>query len=89
MSVQVKKFTRGWLKDPRKARAGEVIGGGWFVFRRGGGTNRIRPALYPFEYGSEDAALEQARKLGAANPGQTFIIVGQSQAVMFPVQEAA
>ncbi|MGB3833726.1 MAG: hypothetical protein WA975_17895 [Mesorhizobium sp.] len=65
----------GWLKDPKKARKGEVIGGGYFVFRRGDGTNRIRPSQWPYEYGSQEAAEEQAKILAKANPGYRFDVV--------------
>ncbi|PWJ81559.1 hypothetical protein C7441_11091 [Pseudaminobacter salicylatoxidans] len=65
----------GWLKDPRKARKGEVIGGGFFVFRRGDGTNRIRPSQWPYEYGSQEAAEEQARILAKSNPGYRFDVL--------------
>ena len=67
----------GWLKDPKKAREGEVIGGGFWIFRRGDGTKRIRPAMWPFEYGSIADAQKQAEKLARNHPGETFIIVGQ------------
>ncbi len=83
------KQRHGWLRDPRKERPGETIGGGWFVFRRGDGTRRIRPSIYPFEYGSHDAAAEQAGKLARSNPGLVFIVVGQSDAFLVPAQQEA
>lgn len=64
-----------WLKNPKLARTGETIGGGYFVFRRGDGTNRIRPSMWPFEYGSRDEAETQATALAVANPGYTFDVV--------------
>lgn len=80
----------GWLKNPKKERVGETIGGGWFVFRRGGSTGRIRPSMWPFEYGSEDAAADQASQLARDHPGQTFIVVGQVRACLAPaLAEAA
>ncbi len=84
-----KKHRGGWLKNPKIERDGETIGGGWWVFRRGDGTSRIRPSHWPFEYASEEAAAVEAKRLAAANPGETFIVVGQSQAVLYPVQEEA
>lgn len=71
----INKSKSGWLKDATQPRTGETIGGGYFVFRRGDGTNRIRPSQWPFEYGTEEAARAQAEALAAANPGFTFIVV--------------
>lgn len=71
----INKSKSGWLKDATQPRTGETIGGGYFVFRRGDGTNRIRPSQWPFEYGTEEAAIAQAAALAAANPGFTFIVV--------------
>lgn len=65
----------GWLKDPKKARKGETIGGGYFVFRRGKGTNRVHPSQWPFEYGSAAEAEEQARILAKGNPGYRFDVL--------------
>lgn len=76
------KYRGGWLKNPTKPRPNEIIGGGWFVFRRGDGTKRIRPAMWPFEYGDREAALAEARRLSAERPGYKFIVVGQTDAVM-------
>lgn len=62
----------GWVKDPKLARPGEVIDGGYFIFRRGDGTNRIRPSQWPFEYDSLAAATAQAEKHAAEMPGYRF-----------------
>lgn len=62
----------GWLKDPRKSRAGEAIGGGHFVFRRGDGSNRIRPSMWPFEYASAEEARVEADRLAREFPGYRF-----------------
>jgi hypothetical protein len=64
----------GWLKNPKLPRHGETIGGGYFVFRRGDGTKRIRPSQWPFEYASFNEALEQAQKHAAEQPGYQFDI---------------
>lgn len=60
------------IRHPRKSRAGETIGGGHFVFRRGTRTNRVRPSNWPFEYATPEAAAEEATRLAAANPGKVF-----------------
>lgn len=84
------KNTRGpWLKDPRKERPGEKIGGGYFVFRRGDGTGRIRPSQWPFEYASLDEAAEQAKKLADANPGYRFDVVSAVMSLETSKAEAA
>lgn len=72
------KFNRGgYLKDARKARVGEVIGGGFFVFRRGDSTNRIRPSMWPYEHGTLAEAHAQAETLAKDNPKEKFIVVSQ------------
>lgn len=76
------------VKDPRKARKGEQIGGGFFVFRRGHRTGRIRPAHLPFEHPTFEAAQAEADKLADAQPGQTFIVVGQVYLVCLPAPAA-
>lgn len=79
--MKPKPNTRGgWLKNPRQPREGETIGGGYFVFRRGEETNRIRPAQWPFEYASVEEALKQAHKLALENPGFRFIVVSEINA---------
>lgn len=59
------RYNRG-PRNPKKARKGEVIGGGFFVFRRGDGTKRIRPSMWPFEHGSFASALAEAARLREA-----------------------
>lgn len=58
---------------------GEVVGGGFFVFRRGETTGRIKvnPAKLPFEHGTLEAAQREAKRLAAASPGITFSIFQQ------------
>lgn len=71
-------FTRprgAWLKNPRLPREEETIGGGFFVFRRGEETGRIRPAPWPFEHATEEAAIAQAERLAADLPGYRFDVV--------------
>jgi len=76
MNDKTSKNTHGgWLKNPKKARPNETIGGGFFVFRRGDGTGRIRPSMWPFEYASREAAEDQARVLARGQPGYVFDVV--------------
>ncbi|MCI5073425.1 hypothetical protein [Oricola sp.] len=79
MTVQTKpkKHRGGWLKNPKMARNNETIGGGYWVFRRGDDTGRIRPSMWPFEYDSQGAAAEQAAKLAKEHPTEQFIVVGE------------
>lgn len=72
-----KAYNRYSLRNPKKPRRGETIGGGYFVFRRGDSTGRIRPALWPFEYASVEEANAEAARLSAGQPGEVFIVVGQ------------
>lgn len=72
------KINRGWIKDPRKPRPDEKIGGGFFVFRRGDATGRIRPPQWPFEHPTKERAEAEARRLAAMQPGKLFIVVQQS-----------
>lgn len=66
------------LADPTLARQGELIGGGFFVFRRGTTTGRIRPnKLWPFEHPTRASAEAEAQRLSEKFPGQTFITVEQ------------
>ena len=44
-------------------RQNEEIGGGYFVFRRGDRTNRVRPGKMPFEHPTKEAATEEAARL--------------------------
>lgn len=64
-----------FLKKPREARKDEVIGGGYFVFRRGEGTGRIRPSAWPFEHPTICAAKREADKLAKTQPGYQFDVV--------------
>jgi len=61
------------LKNGRK---NEVIGGGFFVFRRGKTTGRIGCGgnTLPFEHGSFEAAATEAKRLSEVHPGETFSI---------------
>jgi hypothetical protein len=63
---------RGGLKDPRQARKGEQIGGGYFVFRDG--TGRIRPAMWPFEHPTLESAIDEAKRLAGLQLGHEFVV---------------
>lgn len=62
-----------WIKE---GRTDEMIGGGYFVFRRYTGTHRIKMASTPFEHPTRDSATVQANALAAANPGMQFDVFG-------------
>jgi len=64
------------------ARPNEVIGGGFFVFRRGKQTGRvaIRTNL-PFEHGSFEQALTEATRLAKLCAGETFEVFQTSGAI--------
>lgn len=64
-----------FLKKPEEARKGEQIGGGYFVFRRGEGTGRIRSSHWPFEHPTICAAKREADKLAKTQPGYQFDVV--------------
>lgn len=61
-----------FLSDARKTRPGEVIGGGFFVFRRGGNSGRVRCPEWPFEHPTREAADAEAERLRAKFPGERF-----------------
>jgi hypothetical protein len=58
--------------NPKKVRKDEVIGGGYFVFRRGDGTKRIRPPLWPYEHETFASAQGEAARLAVAQHGAAF-----------------
>lgn len=57
---------------PHMPRPGEVVGGGTFIFRRGDGTRRVRPSMWPYEHGSVESAKVEAERLARAFPGYRF-----------------
>ena len=65
---------------PRKPRHNEQVGGGHFVFRRGNGTGRIRPCMWPFEHPNYDSAMNEAVRL-RGEYGGTYDIVTVSGSV--------
>jgi hypothetical protein len=80
-----KKFkVKEWIT---KGRPEETIGGGFIVFRRGDGTKRVRPAYWPFEHSTPEAAYKQAEKLAQDNPGKTFEVFQSVAALTSPAPE--
>lgn len=78
-------------KAPRrrsfKTRPNEIIGGGFFVFRRGKKTGRVGVFTnLPYEHGSFEQALAEATRLAALCPGETFEVFQTSGAVVGPVE---
>ena len=63
-----------FLDDVRKERDGEKIGGGYFIFRRGKGSGRIRAPEYPFEHPTEQAARDELERLRQQYPNEIFQI---------------
>lgn len=76
---------RPWVKA---GRAEEVIGGGYFVFRRGQDTGRIRPAFWSFEHPTLALAIAAAKKLSDENPGQQFDVFGLLDTAFIPTAAA-
>jgi hypothetical protein len=64
------------LTDPRHARPGEFIGGGYFVFRRTAGTGRIRVPEWPFEHQTLALAEAEAARLSRLHPSERFEVFG-------------
>jgi hypothetical protein len=65
---------------------GEVVGGGFFVFRRGKRSKRLRfkqdaingvAVFLPFEHPDMDAALREAARLAHRNPGENYFVFQQ------------
>jgi len=63
-------------KENKKAkpRNDELIGGGYFVFRRGKRTGRIGVSYkrVPFEHPDYAAAEKEANRLANENPGEIY-----------------
>ncbi len=74
--------------DDGRAADGERIGAGWFVFRRGRRTGRIKIATSsPMEYATEARAMQKARELAEKHPGITFDVFRLAASVTAPVVE--
>lgn len=83
------KRTGYWLRNPREARDEETIGGGYFVFRRGRSTGRVRPSNWPFEHATPEAAMTEAVKLSKRHPGERFEVFGLMFAAAAPAEDVA
>lgn len=71
------------------ARKNEVIGGGFFVFRRGKKTGRIgASSKMPYEHGSFASAMTEATRLAALCPGETYEVFQTSGATAGPIEAA-
>lgn len=68
----------------RRVAAGEVVKGGYFVFRRGETTGRVKinPAKLPFEHPTLEAAMKEAKRLAHASPLVEFSVFQQAATVM-------
>lgn len=51
-----------------------VVGGGFAVMRRNS-VGRLRAPRCPFEHGSADAAIAEARRRAELNPGCEYVAV--------------
>lgn len=69
----------GYLADPLKAREGEVIGGGYVIFRRGGRSKRIRCPEYPFEHPTFAAAWGELQRLRTKHPDEVFEVFARME----------
>ncbi len=75
-------------REPRPSRRdlGEIRGSGIIVCQRRA-DGRLTAAHKPFEHADRDAAVAEAARLAAANPGTTFVVLTQIEAVMVPKGE--
>ena len=63
----------------KRAKLGEVVGGGYIVFRRGKKTGRvgIKKNSICFEWPSYQTARAEANRLEQLNPGERFVVFRQ------------
>lgn len=65
-----------------KGRKGETIGGGFIIFRRGKKTGRVSVgSTLPFEHGTFEEAFEEATRLAALFPEESFCVFQQQISV--------
>lgn len=81
-------MTTRWHQQ--RTQSGDVVGGGFFVFRRGRTTGRVKidPQKMPFEYASIEDALYAAREQSRAHRGVTFSIFQQVCALKASSEES-
>lgn len=80
-------MTDRWVSklSRRRQTQGEVVGGGYVVFRRGKKWGRIRIKteavkswfFSPFEWPTEDDAIREADRLSKKHPGEKFCVFKQ------------
>lgn len=78
-------LTDSWAA--KRAAKGELVGGGFFVFRRGKRTGRVAIALanhLPFEHASRESAEAEASRLAGLTPGERFVVL-EAVATVGPV----
>ena len=66
---------------------GEVVGGGYIIFRRGKRTGRLGVKKYAiiFEHPSMDAALAEVERLTILNPGEKFVVFKEVSETIYHV----
>lgn len=81
-------MTANWHQ--KRLQIGDAVGGGFFVFRRGRTTGRIKidPQKMPFEHATVEDALYAARDQSRKHPGVTFSIFQQIAAVSTSSEES-
>ena len=79
------------INDKLRAEQGEVVGGGFFVFRRGMKWGRVRfvfkpqtKQIVPFEHPTMAAAVEEATRLAEKNRGHKYSVFQEVAHVMVP-----
>lgn len=58
-------------------RPGEIVGSGFFIFRRGEKANRIKPGPMPYEHPTMESAVAERDRLAEGNPGKKYHIFQQ------------
>lgn len=74
--------------ESRRER-GEVVGGGFIVFRRHSTSGRVSAPSdgLPFEHPTLEAAAMEADRLADLNPGKRFCVFRQVVDAVCPVEE--
>lgn len=73
-----------------RVRRGERVGGGFFVFRRGRTTGRIKidPTKPPYEHASLGDATAEAVRLAKCHPGIEFVVFQQVARLSYSTQQS-